>query len=258
MVELTQPFQQGRVGIRVRKGWVVCSLKMKFGVVIFPGSNCDQDCFWAAKDVLKEDTRYIWHQDTDVRGLDCIILPGGFSYGDYLRPGAIARFSPVMNSIVKFAKRGGLVIGICNGFQILLEVGLLPGAMLPNKNLHFICRDTFLKVVNNKTPFTNLCNTKQVLSMPIAHHEGNFYITTEGLKSLRDNRQIILRYCDARGQVDSTANPNGAMDNIAGIVNKKGNVFGLMPHPERSSEKILGSSDGLLIFKSIKQYLESS
>jgi phosphoribosylformylglycinamidine synthase len=161
-----------------------------------------------------------------------------------------------MKSIVEFAKKGGLVIGICNGFQILLEVGLLPGAMLPNRNLHFICRDTYLKVENNQTPFTHLCDVDQVLKMPIAHHEGNFYITSDGLKRLRDNRQIVLRYSDISGLIDSSTNPNGAMDNIAGIVNEQGNVFGLMPHPERSSEKILGSSDGLLIFRSIREWLK--
>ncbi len=230
---------------------------MKFGVVLFPGSNCDQDCFWAVKDVLDESAEYIWHQDVNIRGFDCIILPGGFSYGDYLRPGAIARFSRIMKAIVKFAEQGRLVIGICNGFQILLEAGLLPGAMLPNKNLHFICRDTYLRVEKNDTAFTHLCGSGQVLKMPIAHHEGNYYITPEGLQSLRDSQQIVLRYCDASGKVNSAANPNGAVDNIAGIINKQGNVFGLMPHPERSSEEILGSSssDGLLIFKSIKRWL---
>ncbi len=230
---------------------------MRFGVVVFPGSNCDQDCFWVVNRVLKQSVRYIWHQEADIRGLDCIIIPGGFSYGDYLRPGAIARFSRVMKSIVKFAKRGGLVIGICNGFQILLEVDLLPGAMLPNKNLHFICRDTYLRVENNQTPFTHLSSAGQILKMPIAHHEGNFYITIDGLKRLQDNRQIVLRYCDAYGKVDSEANPNGAIDNIAGIVSEKGNIFGLMPHPERSSEDILGSDDGLLIFQSIKQWAKT-
>jgi len=228
---------------------------MKFGVVIFPGSNCDQDCFWAAKDVLGEKAEYIWHNDIDLRGFDCIILPGGFSYGDYLRPGAIARFSRIMKSIVEFAKKGSFVLGICNGFQILLEVGLLPGAMLPNKNLHFICRYIYLKVENSQTPFTHLYKTGQVLSMPIAHHEGNFYITPDGLKRLQDNHQIVLRYCNAAGLVDSNANPNGAVDNIAGIINERGNVFGLMPHPERSSEEILGSDDGLLIFDSIRKWL---
>jgi phosphoribosylformylglycinamidine synthase I len=229
---------------------------MKFGVVIFPGSNCDQDCFWAVRDVLGQTARYVWHEDTDVRGLDCIILPGGFSYGDYLRPGAISRFSRIMKSIVEFAKKGGLVLGICNGFQILLEVGLLPGAMLPNKNLHFICRDTYLTVNNNQTPFTHLCKIGQVLKMPIAHHEGNFYITPDGLKRLQDNQQIVLRYSDIAGRVNQANNPNGAVDNIAGIVNESGNVFGLMPHPERSSEKILGSSDGLTVFRSIKAWLK--
>lgn len=229
---------------------------MKFGIVIFPGSNCDQDCLWAVRDVLGEEAGYIWHNAADIRSFDCIVLPGGFSYGDYLRPGAIARFSRIMSSIVEFAKKGGMVIGICNGFQILLEAGLLPGAMLPNKNLYFICRDTYLRVENNQTPFTCLCLSGQVLKMPIAHHEGNFYISPDGLKRLQDNRQIVLRYCDAQGRLDSAANPNGAMDNIAAISNAQGNVFGLMPHPERSSEKILGSSDGLLIFKSIRDWLQ--
>lgn len=230
---------------------------MRFGVVVFPGSNCDQDCFWAVKSVLDEKVKYIWHQDKDLSSLDCVVLPGGFSYGDHLRPGAIARFSQIMKPIVNFAKKGGLVLGICNGFQILLEVGLIPGAMLPNKNLHFICRDTFLRVENNQTPFSNLCNFRQVLSMPIAHHEGNFYITDDGLKRLQDNNQIVLRYSDRTGNIGFDNNPNGAMYNIAGIINKNGNVCGMMPHPERSSENVLGSnsSDGLLIFKSIKQWL---
>ncbi|MFC1658145.1 phosphoribosylformylglycinamidine synthase subunit PurQ [Candidatus Omnitrophota bacterium] len=229
---------------------------MRFGIVIFPGSNCDQDCFWAVKHVLGEKASYVWHEETNLSGFDCIILPGGFSYGDYLRPGAISRFSKVMNAIVEFAGKGGLVLGICNGFQILLEVGLLPGAMLPNKNLHFICRSTLLRVENNRAPFTRLYQAGQVLSMPIAHHEGNFYIDPDGLKRLRDNQQIVLRYTDSKGRVNQAANPNGAMDNIAGIINQSGNVFGLMPHPERSSEKILGSDDGLLIFRSIKEWLK--
>ena len=235
---------------------IVADLNMKYGIVIFPGSNCDQDCFWAVKHVLAETAAYIWHQDSDIRGLDCIILPGGFSYGDYLRPGAIARFSRIMKSIVRFAKKGGLILGISNGFQVLLEAGLLPGAMLLNKNLHFICRNTFLRVENNQTPFTNLCDKNQVLSMPIAHHEGNFYVDPQRLKRMQDNQQIILRYSNAAGLVDSAINPNGASDNIAGIVNQRGNVFGLMPHPERSVEEIVGSSDGLLIFKSIRQWLK--
>ncbi len=230
---------------------------MKFGIVVFPGSNCDQDCLWAAKDVLGEQAKYIWHKQADVKGLDCIILPGGFSYGDHLRPGAIARFSKIMNTVISFAKKGGLVLGICNGFQILLESGLLPGAMLPNKNLHFICRDIFLRVENSDTAFTNLCQQSQVLKMPIAHHEGNFYISSDGFKRLEDNQQIMVRYCDELGNVNTDVNPNGAVSNIAGIINEKGNVFGLMPHPERVSENILGSgsSDGLLIFKSLRKWL---
>lgn len=229
---------------------------MRFGVVVFPGSNCDQDCFYAVEEVLKQPVQYLWHQEKQLGKLDCIILPGGFSYGDYLRAGAVARFSPIMKAIVDFAKRGGLVLGICNGFQILLEVGLLPGAMLPNRDLHFICRYVYVKVENNKTAFSRLCKLGEILKMPIAHHEGNFYITPDGIKRLQDKQQIVLRYCDAKGKADSAANPNGALDNIAGIVNEQGNVFGLMPHPERSSEKILGSSDGLLIFKSIRDWMQ--
>jgi phosphoribosylformylglycinamidine synthase len=224
---------------------------MRFGIVVFPGSNCDQDCFYVIKDVLKEPIRYIWHNDANLGGLDCVILPGGFSYGDYLRTGAIARFSPVMKSVARFAKAGGAVIGICNGFQILLEAGLLPGVMLRNRGLHFICRHVYIKTENARTRFTNLYDEGQVLNIPIAHNEGNYYIDADGLKGLRDNNQIIFRYCSGVGQVSDGFNPNGALDNIAGIINKKGNVLGMMPHPERSSEKTLGCRDGYFIFKSI-------
>lgn len=220
---------------------------MRFGVVVFPGSNCDQDCFYVIRDVFRKPVKYIWHKDTNLKGLDCIVLPGGFSYGDYLRTGAIARFSPVMNSIVDFAKKGGLVIGICNGFQILLEAGLLPGAMMRNKNLHFICKYVYIRVENNKTPFTNLCRKGQILKIPIAHNEGNYYIDERNLRRLKDNNQVVFRYCD---------NPNGAKDDIAGIINKEGNILGMMPHPERCSEKVLGSEDGALIFRSIIKWLE--
>ena len=219
---------------------------MRFGVVVFPGSNCDHDCFYVLNNVLKQDVKYIWHKNTEVKDVDCIVLPGGFSYGDYLRTGAIARFSPIMQSVIDFAKKGGLVIGICNGFQILLEAGLLPGAMLRNKNVHFICKHVHIKLLNKNTPFTNLYKKDEVLKIPIAHNEGNYYINEKGLKTLKENNQIVFKYC---------TNPNGAVDNIAGIVNKEGNVLGMMPHPERSSEKQLGSQDGLFIFKSIIEWV---
>jgi phosphoribosylformylglycinamidine synthase len=229
---------------------------MKFGVVVFPGSNCDQDCFYVIKDVLGKPVKYIWHKDTDLDGFDCVILPGGFSYGDYLRTGSIARFSPVMKSIIEFAGKGGMVIGICNGFQILLEAGLLPGVMLRNRDLHFICRYVYIKTENNQTRFTHFYKTGQVLRIPIAHNEGNYYINAAGLKELRDNNQIVFRYCSATGESDDQFNPNGAVDNIAGIINRKGNVLGMMPHPERSAEKELGSEDGYFIFQSIVKWLK--
>jgi len=222
---------------------------MRFGVVVFPGSNCDQDCFHAASKVVGQPTEYIWHKDTKLDHFDCLIIPGGFSYGDYLRTGAIARFSPIMKSVIDYANSGGLVIGICNGFQILLEAGLLPGAMLRNKNLHFICKYVKLKVENTNTPFTNKYQRDQILRIPIAHNEGNYYIDEDGLKELRKNDQIIFRYYGE--------NPNGAVDDIAGIINKKGNVFGMMPHPERSSEIELGSVDGRPMFESIVSWMKN-
>ncbi|MCM8786547.1 MAG: phosphoribosylformylglycinamidine synthase subunit PurQ [Candidatus Omnitrophica bacterium] len=230
---------------------------MKFGVVVFPGSNCDQDCFYVIKNILNKPVEYLWHQSTEINNFDCIILPGGFSYGDYLRAGAIARFSPIMRSIYDFVEKGKLVIGICNGFQILLEAGLLSGAMIRNENCRFICKYVYIRVENTNTPFTNLCKTNQVLKIPIAHNEGNYYIDTEGLEELKKNNQIVFRYCDKSGEVSKIHNPNGAIDNISGIINKKGNVLGLMPHPERSSEKLLSSTDGLLIFKSIINWIEN-
>lgn len=233
---------------------------MKFGVIVFPGSNCDMDCYYAAEQVGSE-VSYLWHQTKDVFSYDCLILPGGFSYGDYLRTGAIARFSPVMEAVVKYAQEGGLVIGICNGFQILLEVGLLPGAMLTNQKLKFICQDVYLRVENNKTPFTQLCQEGEVLKMPLAHHAGNYFAPPEILNQLGANEQIVLRYCDSQGNLTKEANPNGSIDNIAGITNKNKNVFGLMPHPERAIEPLLGSSDGRLIFQSIVnvvKFVESS
>lgn len=229
---------------------------MKFCVVVFPGSNCDMDCFYVIKDVFGQKTEYIWHKNKNLDGFDCIILPGGFSYGDYLRTGAVARFSPIMNQVIKFAKNGGLVIGICNGFQILLESGLLPGAMLRNKNLHFICKFVYIKTENNKTLFTNQCAKNQILKIPIAHNEGNYYIDEKGLKELKKNKQIVFRYCDKNGNINDENNPNGALENIAGIINREGNVFGMMPHPERCSEKELTSKDGGFIFRSIIEYLK--
>ncbi len=224
---------------------------MKFGVVVFPGSNCEADCYHAIGEVLEEDVQYIWHQETDVSSYDCLILPGGFSYGDYLRCGAIARFSPVMESIANYAREGGLVIGICNGFQILLEAGLLPGATLQNMSLRFICRFVNLRIENNSTPWTNRGKAGQVLRIPIAHNEGNYIVGKDVYDRMVDEGRIILRYCDEHGEVTPHANPNGAMDNIAGICNEGFNVFGLMPHPERASEEILGSTDGLVIWDSI-------
>ena len=228
---------------------------MKFGIVVFPGSNCDHDCFYVAGEVMGQEVEYIWHGDKSLGEFDCIIIPGGFSYGDYLRCGAIAKFSTVMEKIIEFANKGGLVIGICNGFQILLESGLLPGAMLRNRDLHFICKYVYLKTENNTTPFSSLYKEKQILRIPIAHNEGNYYINDKGLEELKKNNQIVFRYCDKDGNGGDATNPNGALDNIAGIINKKGNVLGMMPHPERASEDELGSSDGKLIFKSIIEWV---
>lgn len=220
---------------------------MKFGVIVFPGSNCDQDCFAVIANVLKRPVEFVWHKGTKLSNFDCIILPGGFSYGDYLRCGAIARFSPIMEEIIKFAQSGGLIIGICNGFQILLEAGLLPGAMLRNTSLHFICQYIELRVENTATAFTAQYLPGQVVRMPIAHNEGNYYIDEKGLANLQKNQQIVFRY---------VTNPNGAMDDIAGIVNERGNILGMMPHPERSSEPILGSQDGRFIFEGIVKWLQ--
>jgi len=224
---------------------------MKFGVVIFPGSNCDYDTYYVLKDVLNQPTLFLWHKDRDLKGVDCVVLPGGFSYGDYLRSGAIARFSPIMKEIIKFAQKGGLVLGICNGFQILLESGLLEGAMLRNKNLKFLCQHVWIRVENNKTPFTRKARAGEVLKIPIAHFDGNYYAPRETLERLKRNGQIIFRYCTENGEINEEANVNGSVENIAGICNASGNVLGLMPHPERAAEAILGSSDGLIIFKSI-------
>ena len=224
---------------------------MKFGVVVFPGSNCDYDCYHVLKHVLNQQAEFVWHKDWDIKKFDCIVLPGGFSYGDYLRTGAIARFSPVMESVVHHSNQGKPVIGICNGFQILLEAGLLPGAMLRNDSLKFVCRHVYLRVENTETPFTRKTKKNEVLKVPVAHGEGNYFAPKPVLDELIKNRQILLRYTDETGAVTEGANPNGSVENIAGICNLKGNVFGLMPHPERASEKELGSTDGIKIFQSI-------
>jgi phosphoribosylformylglycinamidine synthase len=209
------------------------------------------DCYYVIDEVLKEDVDYVWHQEADVSAYDCLVMPGGFSYGDYLRCGAIARFSPVMEAVAGFAREGGLVIGICNGFQILLEAGLLPGAMLRNTSLSFICRFVNVRVENAGTPWTNAARQGQVLRIPIAHGEGNYTADAETLAGLEEEGQIILRYCDEEGEVTGASNPNGSVQNIAGICNGGFNVFGLMPHPERASEDILGSTDGLLVWESV-------
>ncbi len=234
---------------------LMTALPVRFGVVVFPGSNCDADAYHVVANVLGEKAEYVWHGRTDLAGFDCLILPGGFSYGDYLRTGAIARFSPVMNEVVRFAERGGLVLGICNGFQILLEAGLLPGAMLRNRSLQFRCLYTHLRVENTRTPFTRRCRSGQILRVPIAHAEGNYTAPPETLAALERSGRVVFRYVNEAGGVTEEANPNGSVDNIAGIVNEGGNVLGLMPHPERCAEEILGSTDGRLIFDSIVDYV---
>jgi phosphoribosylformylglycinamidine synthase subunit PurQ / glutaminase len=224
---------------------------MKFGVVVFPGSNCDHDAFYAVGNILKKPVEFIWHQSEDLAGCDSIILPGGFAHGDYLRTGAIARFSPVMKSVEKFAKSGGIVLGICNGFQILLEAGLLPGAMMRNKGLRYICRHVYIRVEETDTPVTCAANRGQVLRIPIAHNEGNYNCDEATMAELEKNRQILFRYTSRNGASDDEGNPNGSMCNIAGICNRERNVAGLMPHPERAMESALDSADGRVIFQSL-------
>ncbi|MDD8032019.1 MAG: phosphoribosylformylglycinamidine synthase subunit PurQ [Acidobacteriota bacterium] len=229
---------------------------MKFGVVVFPGSNCDYDAYHVLKNVISQETVFLWHKDRDLQNVDCLVLPGGFSYGDYLRSGAIARFSPIMSEVKKFAATGGLIIGICNGFQILLEAGLLPGAMLRNKNLKFLCQHVWVKIENNQTAFSNSGQMGQVLKIPIAHFDGNYYAPPRVLAELEKNKQIVFRYCNENGNLTEEANVNGSANHIAGLINREGNILGMMPHPERASEKILGSEDGKVIFNSIINYLE--
>ncbi len=228
---------------------------MKFGVVVFPGSNCDHDAYHAVGTVLGQPVDFIWHQSEQMDAYDAVILPGGFAYGDYLRTGAIARFSPVMRAVERFARRGGLVLGVCNGFQILLEAGLLPGAMLRNQGLRFICRHVYIRVETTRTPFTAAARPDQVLKIPIAHAEGSYFCDAATLAELERNDQIVFRYTSPDGREDPASNPNGSLANIAGISNREGNVLGLMPHPERASEAALGSADGLVIFRSMGESL---
>ena len=224
---------------------------MKFGIAVYPGSNCDYDTYRVIRDVLNEEVNFIDYRETNIKGYDCIILPGGFSFGDYLRPGALASHTPLTGAVKDFADKGGLVIGICNGFQILTEAHLLPGALLPNAHGKFVCKHQYIKVENNNTPFTNNCEKGQVLKIPIAHHDGNYFVDEDTLKEMEDNGQIVVRYCDKEGNITDEANPNGSIKNIAGVCNKEKNVFGLMPHPERAAESILGTDDGIYILKSI-------
>ncbi|MBZ5527124.1 MAG: phosphoribosylformylglycinamidine synthase subunit PurQ [Acidobacteriia bacterium] len=228
---------------------------MKFGVVVFPGSNCDHDAFYAISSVLNQPVEFIWHQSENLAGCDAVILPGGFSYGDYLRTGAIARFSPVMKSVEKFANAGGLVLGICNGFQILCEAGLLPGALIRNSGLRFICRPVHFRVAQTDTPFTCAAQKGQIIQAPIAHSDGCYTCDPATLAGLESNRQVIFRYTTPDGTNDAAGNPNGAMNNIAGICNRARNVAGLMPHPERAVEAALDSADGLVIFRSLVETL---
>ena len=224
---------------------------MKFGIVVLPGSNCDHDTLHVTHDIIGAEVEVLWHKDTDLKGVDCVIVPGGFAYGDYLRAGALAKFAPIMEPVRRHAAAGGLVFGICNGFQVLTEVGLLPGALMRNANLRFAGKDIHVRTEETDTPITGELQKGQVLRMPIAHGEGNFYADDATLDDLERNRQVIFRYCDAQGRVISEGNPNGSARNIAGICNRARNVFGMMPHPERCSESLLGNADGLGIFKSI-------
>jgi phosphoribosylformylglycinamidine synthase I len=231
---------------------------VKTGIVVFPGTWSDRDVAWVIQDVLGHPVEYLWHKDTNLKGCDFVVLPGGFSFGDYLRPGAIARLSPIIESIVEFADKGGIVLGICNGFQILLECGLLPGALLPNASLEYRCQDVFLLVEQDRTAFTCQCKRGQVLRIPISHGEGNYYADPDTINQLERSKRIVFRYCTSEGEVKPEANPNGSLSNIAGIINEAGNVLGMMPHPERCGEEILGSTDGLYIFRSVLETLKAN
>ncbi len=224
---------------------------MRFAVCVFPGSNCDYDTFYIIRDVLEKDVDFVFYDQKDLSKYDCVVLPGGFSYGDYLRPGALAAKSPLAEAVVEFAGRGKLVLGICNGFQILTELHLLPGALLPNLNMRFVCKDVYLRVENNSTTLTKKLDEGEILRIPIAHHDGRYYVPEDELKRLEERGQILFRYVDRDGNATDGANPNGSVSNIAGVMNKEGNVFGMMPHPERASEDILGSHDGLMLWYSL-------
>jgi phosphoribosylformylglycinamidine synthase subunit PurQ / glutaminase len=224
---------------------------MKIGIIVFPGSNCDHDCYRSIKKVTGAEVQYLWHKDRDLKNSDVVIVPGGFSYGDYLRSGAIAKFSPIMSELIPAAEKGLPTVGICNGFQILTEAGLLPGALMRNRDLHFICDTVNIKVENNRSAFTRKVNLEKIHRLPIAHMDGNYTIDEAGLKSLQDNDQIVFRYVDDQGEANDTANPNGSLKNIAGICNEAGNVIGLMPHPERVCEQVLGGEDGRVFFESL-------
>jgi phosphoribosylformylglycinamidine synthase len=224
---------------------------MKFGVIVFPGSNCDHDAHWTVQQVMKQPVTFLWHESHDLENCDVIIVPGGFAYGDYLRTGAIAKFSPVMDSVRRFSARGGLVLGICNGFQILCEAGLLPGALMRNTGLKYVCKPVQVRVENVVTPFTSACEQGEVLTIPIGHMEGNYFCDPETFGELRRENRIVFRYSTRQGEISATANPNGSLDNIAGICSAGGNVMGMMPHPERSAEPELGCSDGVKIFQSM-------
>jgi phosphoribosylformylglycinamidine synthase I len=231
---------------------------MRFGIVVFPGSNCDEDAFHAAKEVFGQDAEYLWHKDADLKGADVLILPGGFAHGDYLRTGAMARFSPIMGPVRAFAERGGPVLGICNGFQILLEAGLLPGAMLRNRSLKYRCEHVHLRVEQTDTPFTSVARSGQVLRIPIGHGEGNYFAPPETLEKMEANRQVVLRYTDPMGRLDDDWNPNGSLSAIASVCNERRNVVGMMPHPERACEALLGGVDGCVIFESVLASLRSA
>ncbi|MDY6785535.1 MAG: phosphoribosylformylglycinamidine synthase subunit PurQ [Cyanobacteriota bacterium] len=229
---------------------------MKFGTIVFPGSNCDRDVAYVTRDLLGQPTRMVWHQDTDLSDLDAVIVPGGFSYGDYLRCGAIAQFSPVTRSLLDHAKAGKFVLGICNGFQILTEMGLLPGALIRNRDLHFICDRVPLRVERNESPWTRNYTANEVISLPLAHGEGRYYADADTLKGLEDNGQILFRYCSATGELNDHSNPNGSLHHIAGIVNRQGNILGMMPHPERASDPVLGATDGRKLFEGLLSWGE--
>lgn len=224
---------------------------MNFGVIVFPGSNCDRDIVTVTQGILSQPTRLIWHKDTDLQDLDVVVIPGGFSYGDYLRCGAIARFSPVISSLIEHARQGKMILGICNGFQILTEVGLLPGALTRNRNLHFICDRLSLRVENSSSIWTQKYAQRQVITLPVAHGEGRYYADSDTLQKLEDNQQVVFRYSSPTGEITDESNPNGSLHNIAGIVNSQGNILGMMPHPERAAESILGGEDGRLLFESL-------